>query len=437
MPPHNKTAERAVLGAMLRENHVIADVVRILSTESFYLFAHRCIFEAMLDLHERDKPVDAVTVADALNARGHVEDVGGYGYLLELWASAPVCANADDYARIVLHTALCRDLAGAGAAIAEEASVPRGSAEELITAAQQRILELARKCVAGDAVPFKDAVGQAFAVLEARTKQGGEWRSAGLRTGLIDLDDLTAGLQPGELVIVAARPSVGKTAFALNLARNAAGEQAKPVLFSSLEMSIVELCNRILCAQARVNTQRLRFGKLTGTEKEKLIQAGEDLRGMPLWFDFCPGRTMLHIGANARRKRLRDGLAVLFVDYLQLIQPENRRDPPHVQVAAISRQLKQLAQELEIPVVALAQLNRRAEDRERPRLSDLKDSGAIEQDADTVMLLHREQDAERAATGAQGDGPIDVMVEKQRNGATGWMPVMFRRSCGRFENLTP
>jgi replicative DNA helicase len=256
---------------------------------------------------------------------------------------------------------------------------------------------------------------------------------SGLPTGYIDLDDKTAGLQNSELIIIAARPSVGKTAFALNLVRHIAVEEAQPVFFVSLEQSRIELAERLLCCQARVDSHKLRKGHLSADDIQKLSEAGEVLRPAKLWIDDSPGQGMLRIAANARRLKLRHKIGLVVIDYLQLIEPDNRRDSRQEQVANISRRLKFLARELQIPVVALAQVNRSSEDRQdhRPRLADLRESGSIEQDADTVMLLHRPEMYEPG----QHEGTVEVLIAKQRNGPTGEITLTYIKQFMRFENF--
>ena len=390
LPPQNPEAERSVLGSMLRENSVIGDIVQIIRAENFYQDANQRIFKAMLVLYDKGHPVDLVTLANQLQEEKQIEDVGGYAYLAELWDAAPTAANAEYYARIVREKALVRGLINVCTEILRDAYDQTRPADEMLGAAEQKILEIAELGVTGKTYTLAEALHEAYDRIDAR-HQGENSGSSGIPTGFFDLDEKTAGLQESELIIIAARPSVGKTAFALNVARHIVIKEKLPVFFVSLEQSRIELAERLLCAEAEIDSHRLRTGKLSSTDMDKIVKASGIMRNCNLFFDDSPGQGMLRIAANARRLKLRHGIKMVMIDYLQLIEPDNRRDPRQEQVANISRRLKHLARELKIPVVALAQVNRSSEDRQdhKPRLSDLRESGSIEQDADTVMLLHR------------------------------------------------
>jgi replicative DNA helicase len=433
LPPHNREAERSVLGSMMRDNSVIADVVNIVRLEHFYVFAHQKIFEAITTLAvDKGRPADAVTLADYLKEKQLIEECGGYAFLTELWDAAPSAANAEYYARIVRDKAIIRDLIHSCMTIQRDAQDQVQPADELLDGAERKILDIAQLGLTGHTTTLQQALLEAYDRIDSR-KQRDHLSISGLATGYLDLDNLTAGLQNSELVIVAARPSVGKTSFALNVVRHIAVEEEQPVFFVSLEQSRIELAERLLCCQARVDSHRLRKGHLNSEDMDKLNAAGEVLRRTKLYLDDTPGQNMLRIAANARRLKLRHGIKMVVVDYLQLIDPDNRRDSRQEQVANISRRLKFLARELEIPVVALAQVNRSSEDRQdhRPRLADLRESGAIEQDADTVMLLHRPELHEPG----QHEGIVEVLVAKQRNGPTGDVTLMYLKQFMRFENF--
>jgi replicative DNA helicase len=433
LPPQNREAERSVLGSMLRENTVIGDVVQILRAEHFYVFAHQKIYEAITTLYvDRGHPADLVTLADHLKEQQLVEDTGGYAYLMELWDAAPSAANAEYYARIVRDKALVRNLIHACTEIQKDSQDQIMPADELLDNAERKILDIAQMGITGQTTTLQNALKEAYDRIDSRTQRD-HISISGLATGYIDLDNLTAGLQNSELVIVAARPSVGKTSFALNVIRHIAVEENQPIFFVSLEQSRIELAERLLCCQARVDSHRLRKGHLDHDEMQKLIGAGEILRQAKLFLDDSPGQNMLRIAANARRLKLRHQIKLVVIDYLQLIDPDNRKDSRQEQVANISRRLKFLARELEIPVVALAQVNRSSEDRQdhRPRLADLRESGAIEQDADTVMLLHRPELHEPG----QHEGIVEVIVGKQRNGPTGEITLTYLKQFMRFENF--
>src|SRR5438128_6412556 len=432
LPPQSKDAERCVLGSMLRDNGVMGDVLQILREENFYLDAHQKIFKAITSLYDRGHPVDLVVLAELLREQKQIEDIGGYGYLGELWDVAPTAANAEYYARIVRDKALVRHLIHASTEILRDSYDQAMPADERLEMAERRVLDIAEMGITGQTTTLEQAVNEAYDRLDARHGQD-HLAISGLPTGYVDLDDKTAGLQNSELIIIAARPSVGKTSFALNIARHIIVEEHQPVLFVSLEQSRIELAERLLCCQARVDSHKLRKGHLSSEDMQKLLDAGEVLANTKLFIDDTPGQGMLRIAANARRLKLRHGVKLVMVDYLQLIEPDNRRDSRQEQVAALSRRLKFLARELQIPVVALAQVNRSSEDRQdhRPRLADLRESGAIEQDADTVMLLHRPELYEPG----QHEGIVEVVIAKQRNSPIGDITRTFLKQFMRFENF--
>ncbi|MBY0527880.1 MAG: replicative DNA helicase [Gemmataceae bacterium] len=434
LPPQSREAERSVLGSMLRDNGVIGDVLQILSSEpsNFYLDAHQKVYTGIVGLYERGHPIDLVTLAEALKEQKHIEDIGGYAYLAELWDAAPTAANAEYYARIVRDKALVRHLIHASTEILRDAYDQSMPADDLLEGAERKILDIAQMGIVGQTITLQDALKEAYDRIDTRTTRD-NMSISGLATGFLDLDEITAGLQNSELVIIAARPSVGKTAISLNIARHIAVEEKAPIFFVSLEQSRIELAERLLCCQARVDSHKLRKGNLSSGDMDKLIEAGDQLRQAKLFIDDTPGQGMLRIAANARRLKLRHDIRGVVIDYLQLIEPDNRRDNRQEQVAQISRRLKFLARELKVPVVALAQLNRGLEDRQghEPRLSDLRESGSIEQDADTVMLLHR-PDFEPG----QNDAVLEVIVAKQRNGPTGKVTLTYLKQFMRFENFT-
>jgi replicative DNA helicase len=432
LPPHNPEAERSVLGSMLRDNGVIGDIVQLVREDHFYSHAHRQIYSAIVALYSKGQPVDLVTLGEQLHLQKQIEDIGGYAYLADLWESSPTAANAEYYARIVRDKAIIRELIHAGTDIVREAYDQSAPADEVLEGAERKILQIAEWGVTGQTYTIEEAIREAYDRIDAR-HQRDQWSISGLPTGFVDLDDKTAGLQESELVIVAARPSVGKTAFTLNLARHIAVEEGQPVFYVSLEQSRIELAERLLCCQARVDSHKLRKGHLSSDEMQKIIRAGGELEAAKIFIDDSPGVNMLRIAANARRLKLRHNIKAVFVDYLQLVEPDNRRDSRQEQVAGISRRLKFLAKELRIPVIACAQLNRGVENRaeEKPRLADLRESGSIEQDADTVMLLHRPKDA----SGMEAEGSIQVIIAKQRNGPVGEVNLAYLKQYMRFENF--
>jgi replicative DNA helicase len=434
LPPQNQEAERSVLGSMLRDNGVIGDVIQIVRAEQFYSDAHQKIFQVITHLYDKGHPVDAVTLAEELKQRNQIEDIGGYGYFAELWEAAPTAANAEYYARIVRDKAVLRSLIHASTEILRDAYDQVDAADILLEGAERKILEVAQLGMTGQTFTLEQAITQAYIRIDER-HTGNASSISGLSTGFTDLNEITAGLQDGELIIIAARPSVGKTAFSLGIVRNVVVDGGHPAFFVSLEQSRIELAERMLCSQARVDSHRLRKGTLSSEEMDRLIEAGSVLRNAKLFIDDSPGQGMLRIAANARRLKLRQGIKLVVIDYLQLIEPENRRDPRQEQVAQISRRLKFLAKELQIPVVALAQVNRSSEDRQdhRPRLADLRESGSIEQDSDTVMMLHR---PDRYEPG-QHEGIIEVIIAKQRNGPTGEVTLAYLKQYMRYEDYAP
>jgi replicative DNA helicase len=433
--PHSRDAERCLLGGMLRDNVVINDVVQLVRTENFYLDAHQKIFQGILALNDKATPVDLVTLAEWLREQKYVEDIGGYPYLAELWEAAPTAANVEYYAKIVREKAIVRNLIHAGNEILRDAYDQVQPADELLGDAERKILEVAEIGITGQATTLQDAIRDAYERIDARAQNTFE---SGLPTGFVDIDELTAGLHNSELVILAARPSVGKTAMSLNIVRNiivgdpVRGVPPAGVFFVSLEQARVELAERLLCAQAKVDSHKLRKGHLGSDDMDKLLRAGDVLSRAKLFIDDTPAQGMLRIAANARRLKRKHDIKLVVIDYLQLIDPDNKRDSRQEQVAQISRRLKFLARELKVPVLSLAQVNRSSEDRgnHKPRLADLRESGAIEQDADTVMLLHRPGMYE----GGQEDNVIEVLIAKQRNGPTGDVTLAYLKHYMRYEN---
>src|SRR5947209_3796272 len=417
---------------MLRDNSVIGDVVQIIRPDNFYADAHQKIYQGVIALYDKGHPVDLVLLADHLKEQKQIEDVGGYGYLGELWDAAPTAANAEYYARIVRDKAVVRYLIHAGTEILRDAYDQAMPADELLEGAERKILDIAEQGITSQTFTLAQALTEAYDRIDTR-QQRDQTAISGLPTGFVDLDEKTAGLQNSELVIIAARPSCGKTAFAINIARHVAVEDEQPVFVVSLEQSRIELAERFLCSQARVDSHKLRKGHLSSEDMQKLIEAGGVLRNAKLFIDDTPGLVMLRIAANARRLKLRHGIKMVIIDYLQLIEPDNRRDSRQEQVSHISRRLKFLARELAVPVVALAQVNRSSEDRQdhKPRLADLRESGSLEQDADTVMILHRPEMYEPG----QHEGTTEVIIGKQRNGPTGEITLTFIKQYMRFENF--
>jgi replicative DNA helicase len=433
LPPQSREAERCVLGSMLRDNKIIGDVMQVIQhAETFYQDAHQKIFQGIVAFYDKGENVDLVLLAEWLKQHKYLEDVGGYAYLAELWDAAPTAANAEYYAKIVRDRSIVRNLIHVSTEILRDSYDQVQSADELLESAERKILDVAQRGLTGQTITLEEALSKAYDRIDARNM--GEQRSiSGLSTGFLDLDEITAGLQNSEMILIAARPSVGKTAFSLGLVRNIITRENAPVFFVSLEQSRIELAERLLCSQARVDSHKLRKGHLSGEDMQKLIEAGGILRNTRLFIDDSPGQGMLRISANARRLKLRHDIKLVVIDYLQLIEPDNRRDPRQEQVAQISRRIKFLARELQIPVIALAQVNRASEDRQdhRPRLADLRESGSLEQDSDTVLILHR---PDRYEPG-QNEGVIEVIVAKQRNGPTGEITLTYLKEFMRYEDF--
>ncbi|MBX6312722.1 MAG: replicative DNA helicase [Isosphaeraceae bacterium] len=432
LPPQNLEAEQGVLGGILRDNEVLHDIIPILRIEDFYRDSHQVVYRAIRDLYDQGKPVDAILLAEELIRRGEFEKIGGLDTLEQISNSVPHAANALYHAQIVREKAIVRELIEASNEILREGYANTHTAEELLQMAEQRVFQIAEKQVTGDTVALAEVVTQAMARISARAET--RHPVTGLATGFFELDDLTSGLHPAQLIILAARPSMGKTAFALNLCEHIAVEQRQGVLFVSLEMGQLELAERLLCARARVDGHKLRTGKSMGNrELQMLGKAYEHLHASPLFIDDTPTRSVLQIAANARRLKLRHGIGLVVVDYIQLIDAEETRDSRQEQIAKISRRLKTLARELQVPVIALSQLNRAVENREdrRPRMADLRESGAIEQDADLVLLLHRPEYYDPN----DQPGIAELIVAKNRNGATGTIKLTFLKNFMRFENL--
>jgi replicative DNA helicase len=440
LPPQNRDAERGVIGGILRDSDTLPTVQQIIVAENFYFDAHQKIYQALCDLSNEGQPIDLVLLYDKLRKNKQIEDVGGKEYLADLWESVPTGANAEYHAGLVREAAMIRGLIHAGNEILRDSYDRTQSADELVAQAERKIMDIAKGSMVGEVKSLGEVVQAAFERLDSRIGKD-NLAISGLPSGYVDLDNITAGLQNSELVIIAARPSVGKTAFALNVVRNiitegVANGSSPVVLFFSLEMARIELAERLLCCQSRVDSHKVRKGHLNSDDIQKLMDAGDVLRRAKLYIDDTPSRTMIQIGASARRltkKHEKDGgLKLVVIDYLQLIEPENRRDPRQEQVAQISRRLKFLARELNIPVIALAQVNRASEDRQdhKPRLSDLRESGSIEQDADTCMMLHRPGKFD----GAQDDNVLEVIIAKQRNGPTGEITLTWMKEYNRYEN---
>jgi replicative DNA helicase len=432
LPPQNLEAERGVLGSVLLDNEALHDVVPILKVEDFYRDTHQIIFRTIRELYDLGHAVDTITLTEELTRRGEYTRIGGDDALAEILGAVPHAANAPYYAQIVRQKAVTRELIQAANEILREGYSNSHSSDELLERAERLVFNIAEDQSSGATVELRDVVTRAMDRIALRADE--RHPVTGLSSGYFELDDLTAGFQGQQLIILAARPSMGKTAFALNLCEHAAVERRSGVLFVSLEMGQLELAERLLCARSKVDGHKLRTGQGLGTREMALLgKAYDEMREAPLFIDDTPARTMMQITANARRLKLRHNIGLIVVDYIQLIDSDDSRDSRQEQIAKISRRLKTLARELDVPVIALSQLNRGVENREdrRPRMADLRESGAIEQDADMVLLLHRPEyyDAN------DQPGIAELIVAKNRNGATGTVKLTFLRKNMRFENL--
>jgi len=435
--PHNLEAERSILGAVLLDNHALNAAVERLRTDDFFLPQHRHIFERMVQLAERQQAIDTITLMEDLARRGELEAAGGVPYLSQLADGLPRVTNVDHYARIVKEKAVLRNLIHSVSAIQEQALLAGDDADVILDRAESQIFQLAEDRVKAGLIGVKDLVKEGFDRLEKIFSEGR--RITGLATGYASLDNETAGLQPSELIILAARPSMGKTALALNIAENVALRQREPVAIFSLEMSKESLLLRLLSSQARVDAHKFRTGHLNRTDWSKVTASLAELGEAPIWIDDSASSTVLEMGAKARRLKRDRGLALVIVDYIQLVVPTlNRRSSNRQEeVSSISRALKALAKELKVPVLVLSQLTRAPEREERkPQLADLRESGAIEQDADMVLFINRPNfyktdipDEERAKA--------ELIIAKQRNGPTGSLNFVFLSRHTRFEQAAP
>ncbi|MGD0219109.1 MAG: replicative DNA helicase [Acidimicrobiales bacterium] len=431
VPPHNLEAEESLLGAMLLSRDAIAAAIERCSPADFYKPSHGQIFGAITSLYAQGEPADAVTVAEELRRAGTLEEVGGAAMLGSLQSNTPAISSAGRYARIVEENSLLRRLIGVAQEIAE---IGYGLPEDVTNAidqAEAMVFDVAQRRSADSIVSLHDLLGRSLDRLEELYDRGET--ITGVPTGYQDLDEHLSGLQPSNLIVVGGRPSMGKTAFALGLAANAA-MLGTPVLFFSLEMSHLEVAQRLLCAEARVDATRMRNGRLLEADWPKISNAIGRIGGAPLYIDDNPNATVMDIRAKARRMRARDGLGLVVVDYLQLMSGRLGAENRQVEISEISRGLKILARELVIPVVALSQLSRGLESRadKRPMLADLRESGAIEQDADVVMFIYRD---ELYSPDSPDRGAAEIHIAKHRNGPTGAVQLAFVTNYARFANM--
>jgi replicative DNA helicase len=433
-PPHDIAAEQCVLGGMLLSKDAISDVLEVIRPHDYYRPAHQLVHEVVLDLYGRGEPADAVTVAAELTKRGDLTRVGGAPYLHTLIASVPTAANAGYYARIVRERAILRRLVEVGTRIVQLGYSGDGDADELLDRAEAEIYGVSDRRVSEDYHPLSEIMPAALDEIEAIGSRGGAL--TGVPTGFSDLDALTNGLHPGQMIVIAARPALGKSTLALDLARAATVKHGLPTVIFSLEMGRNEITMRLLSAEARVPLHSMRTGQMSDEDWTRLARRMSEVVEAPLYIDDSPNMSMMEIRAKCRRLKQRHDLKLVIIDYLQLMSSPKRVENRQQEVSEMSRSLKLLAKELDVPVIAVAQLNRGPEQRtdKKPMLSDLRESGSIEQDADMVILLHREDAYERESPRA---GEADFIVAKHRNGPTATVTVAFQGHFSRFVDMAP
>jgi replicative DNA helicase len=445
LPPQNIEAEQMVLGAVLIENDSINKIVEILTPDDFYKDAHRRIFSVMLDMFESGEAIDLVTLSDKLRGTKGLETVGDASYLSLLVSMVPTAANIKNHALIIREKSVLRRLIHTATEIITQSyddTRTSVSVDELLDQAERSIFEITQKKIRDSFVALKDIVKDSFKTIERLYER--KEMVTGLPTGFADIDKLTSGFQPSDLIIVAGRPSMGKTAFCLNVAAHAAIDKEKAVAVFSLEMSKEQLVLRMLCSEARVDAHKLRTGYLSESDWPKLTLAAGRLSEAPIFIDDTAAISVLEMRAKARRLKAEHGLELIIVDYLQLMRGRGRDDNREQEISNISRSLKALAKELQVPVIALSQLNRAVETRgkdKRPMLADLRESGAIEQDADVIFFIYRDEVYNKCECPHDGEclcgrrGVAEVIIGKQRNGPIGKVDLTFMSRYTRFENL--
>lgn len=429
VPPQNIEAEQAVLGAILLQSEALITVMERVQPEDFYNPAHQLIFEAMINLAEEGQPIDIVTLAAKLQAKQQLEDIGSVQYLSKLANAVPTAANVDYYAQILEEKSMMRRLIRTATQIASEGYVGEDDVSALLSDAERRILEISNRKSSSGFIAIKDVLMEVFEKVENLSINQGN--TTGIPSGFVDLDKMTAGFQRSDLIIVAARPSVGKTAFALNIAQNVGVRAKETVAIFSLEMSAAQLVQRMICAESNVDATRLRTGSLEDDDWEKLTMSIASLSEAEIYIDDTPGVTVADIRAKCRRLKKEHGLGMILIDYLQLIHGRGKGDNRQQEVSEISRTLKMIARELEVPVIALSQLSRGVEQRQdkRPMMSDLRESGSIEQDADIVAFLYRDDYYDKES---EKKNIIEIIIAKQRNGPVGTVELVFLKNFNKF-----
>ncbi|MGQ9860069.1 MAG: replicative DNA helicase [Thermodesulfobacteriota bacterium] len=436
VPPHHLEAERSVLGAILLDNEALVRVMEVLGPNDFYRDAHRIIYERMLECFEKGEPLDLVTLSNLLRARGQLDSVGGMDYLTMLVDQVPTAANAPYYAKIVREKAVLRRLIREASEILKQCYEDPADLEEFLDQVERSVFQVAENRTRKSFFPIKEIIQSSFETIESFYQR--KSLITGVPSGFVDLDTLTSGFQPSDLIVVAARPSMGKTAFCLDVARYAAVVENIPVAVFSLEMSKEQIALRMLCSEAQVDGSLLRKGMLRDSDFPRLTQAAGVLSESPIFVDDTPGISALEMRAKARRLRAEKGVGLVIVDYLQLMRGRQGPDRSREQeISEISRSLKALAKELNVPVMALSQLNRRVEERgdKIPQLSDLRESGAIEQDADLILFIYRDEVYNRSPDNPK-KGTAEIIVGKHRNGPTGKVILTFLPQFATFENYS-
>ena len=434
LPPQNIEAEESLISAILVDNNTLLDVIEILAPEDFYRTAHQKIYAAITDLFDKAEPIDLVTLANKLKEKGHLEEIGSASYLARLVDTVPLAVNAQHYAKIVHDKAALRRLIEKANAIVKRCFEERGNADDVIDFAESAIFEISEKKSQQAFYPLSKIILGNIETLEEN--QGNRSLVTGVPTGFSRLDNLTSGFQNSDLIILAARPSMGKTALALNIARNAAVDANIPVAVFSLEMSKEQLSLRMLCSEARIDSSRLRGGFFSMEDWHRLTDAAGILSESPIYIDDSASLSAMDIRAKARRLKMEKNIGLVVIDYLQLMQGRAGAERRDIEISEISRSLKALAKELDLPVLALSQLNRMLEQRndKRPRLSDLRESGALEQDADVVAFIYRDEVYNKEEDNPN-KGVAEILLSKQRNGPTGDIYLTFLNSYTRFEDL--
>lgn len=432
VPPHNLEAEQAVLGGILINNDALTNIVEILTPEDFYREANTALYESMLNLFNQGEPIDLITLSEALNRKGLLGKVGGTEYLASLVDAVSTSAGSTYHARIIRDLSIRRRLIGECSNITESCFQSKEETKDLLDQAEQSIFDIAEKRVGEGFESLKDIMTISFKRLESVSEHEGY--ITGIPTGFTDFDRLTTGLQPADLIIIAGRPSMGKTAFALNIGYNAAAKTNKPVAIFSLEMSKMQLGIRLLGFDSGVNATKLRTGFLGEKDWDRLLDSANRLSDMPLFIDDTSAISVLEMKAKCRRLKKKSDLGIVIVDYLQLLQGRSSAESRQIEISEISRSLKSMAKDLNVPVLALSQLNRKVEDRpnKRPQLSDLRESGAIEQDADVIAFIYR--DEVYNPNTVENRNMAEINLAKQRNGPTGYFRLTFQKELTRFRD---